>query len=74
MIQKGFWVELNHSKCEGFIDIQTVMPNDNIFYDEEKMELSGLQSKIIFKIGEPVRIKVLDTDLKERPSRFQNGF
>lgn len=71
MIQKGFWVELLHSKCEGFVDIQTVLPDDTIYYDEERMELSALKSKMIFKIGEPVKIKVLDTDLKERKIWFE---
>lgn len=71
MIQKGFWVELLYSKCEGFVDIQTVLPNDTIYYDEERMELSALKSKMIFKIGEPVKIKVLDTDLKERKIWFE---
>ena len=71
MIQKGFWVELYQSKCEGFVDITTVLPTDSIFYDEERLELSALPSKMVFKIGEPVRIKVLNTDLKERRVWFE---
>lgn len=70
MIQKGFWVELNQSKCEGFIDISEVLPGESVFYDEERMELYGMSSKTIFKIGENVRIKVKDADLDERKIWF----
>lgn len=56
----GFYVELENT-IEGMVRIATI-PDDFFYYNEEKMEIAGKESGVIFRMGQDVKIKVVHVD------------
>lgn len=63
---RGFYVELENT-CEGFVGVSTLKDD---FYDYDERTLSLVSKNNYFKIGEKVRIKVTETNPKERKTLF----
>lgn len=65
----GIFVEDKASKCEGMIHISEIK-QDNFYYDDKKNQLVGRKYGDIIKMGTPVRIRVVKTDLLNRTIDF----
>lgn len=66
VIAKGYFVLLENT-CEGFVGFDN-MPEDYYVYDETRLALVGKQNS--FRLGEKVKIKVIDTNIRERRVSF----
>ena len=65
--QRGFYVELDNT-CEGLVGIST-LKDDFYDFDEERMCLVSKNN--IYRIGEKVEVKVVDTNPQERKINFE---
>lgn len=65
----GMFVELQNT-IEGLIRFEN-MGNEYFIFDENKKTFTGEQSKIQFKLGDKVRIRVLDAKKNTRKCSFQ---
>ncbi len=64
MIDRGIFVELDESKAEGLIGFDRF---DDVFDVEEgRLKAVGRTTGKIFKMGDSVRVKILETDLDTR--------
>ena len=68
VIQKGFFVELDHNKCEGFVGIDQF--NEIMNYEEEEVALVGKKTKTKYQIGDRIRVTLFKTDLREKRVEF----
>jgi ribonuclease R len=66
----GLFVELKTSKCEGLIRYSE-MPGDFYYLDEENFRVIGQEFGKIFRLGDPVKIKVKKVDLLKKQMDFQ---
>ena len=61
----GLYVELNANKCEGLIPIRDL--NDDYYeLDEKNHCLIGRHSKNIYRLGDPVTIKIARTNMQRK--------
>ena len=67
----GFWAETVDTKCEGLISIRDLSFVDDFRLIESDYTLVGIHSGIKFRIGDPVRIKVVDANLERRQLDYQ---
>jgi len=65
----GLYVELPNT-VEGMVHV-TSLKDDYYFYDEERYELIGQDSKNIYKLGQKLKIKVSSTDKINRTIDFE---
>ena len=65
----GMYIELPNT-VEGLIHIHSLL-DDEYYYDEEKFELVGANSHRIFKLGQKLTVKVVDTDKIRRIIDFE---
>jgi ribonuclease R len=65
----GLFVELKEIFVEGLVHI-TALPNDYYHFDAVGHRLRGERSGRVFRLGNPVRIKVMRVDLDERKIDF----
>jgi ribonuclease R len=65
----GFFVELDEFFVEGLVHIST-LKNDRYTFDENSQALSGTNSGVSFKIGDPVRIVVAAASPERRQIEF----
>ena len=42
------------------------MSDDHYLFDTEKMRITGKNNKKIFRLGQSIRVKVIDTDIEKR--------
>tara|TARA_B100000579_G_scaffold118192_1_gene95028 strand:- start:1639 stop:3573 length:1935 start_codon:yes stop_codon:yes gene_type:complete len=61
----GIYAEIVKTLCEGLIKISS-MKDDHYIFDSEKMRITGRNSKKIFRLGQPIRVLVIDTDIEKR--------
>ena len=61
----GIYAEIIKTLCEGLIKISS-MKDDHYIFDSEKMRITGRNSKKIFRLGQPIRVLVIDTDIEKR--------
>ena len=61
----GIYAEIVKTLCEGLIKISS-MKDDHYIFDSEKMKITGRNSKKIFRLGQPIRVLVIDTDIEKR--------
>ena len=61
----GIYAEIVETLCEGLIKISS-MKDDHYIFDSEKMRIKGRNSKKIFRLGQPIRVLVIDTDIEKR--------
>ena len=62
----GFWAETVAHKCEGLVGIQELSAYDNFQHDAVDYQLIGARTGRRFRIGDKVRIKVLDANLEKK--------
>jgi len=68
-IAKGMFVEIIESKVEGMIEFNKL--NEVYIMDESKLKVVGKRTGEIIKIGDHIRIKVIDADLQRRRVDFE---
>ena len=61
----GIFVELIETKCEGLIKLSSI--KDDFFdFDNINMQIIGKRSKKKFKLGEQIKVKVIETNIEKR--------
>lgn len=63
--ESGFYVEMTETLCEGMVPMWT-LTDDQYFYDDKTLTLSGRHSKRVFRMGDTVRVKVTKTNLQKK--------
>ncbi|MDR3478934.1 MAG: ribonuclease R [Gammaproteobacteria bacterium] len=66
----GFFVELKDIYVEGLVHIST-LPNDYYQFDPTKQAMLGERTGRRFRLGDPIKIKVVRVDLDQRQIDFQ---
>lgn len=66
----GVFVELKQVYVEGLVHI-TALPSDYYHFDAAKQRLVGERMRKTYKLGDPVRVKVMRVDLDERKIDFE---
>ncbi|MEH0158171.1 RNB domain-containing ribonuclease [Limibacter armeniacum] len=66
----GIFVELEETRCEGMIRISS-MEDDYYVYDDEEMAIIGEKYKGTYRIGDRVRVLVLNTNIEKRTIDFE---
>ena len=65
----GIFVELTESKCEGMVSLRLM--NDDFYYlDEENYRIIGQRWGKIYRLGDPIRIRVKKIDLQKKQMDF----
>jgi ribonuclease R len=64
MIDRGIFVELVESRCEGMVGFDTL--HDNYELAESRLRAVGRRTKQVFKMGDIVKVKILDANLDKR--------
>lgn len=67
----GFWAETVEHKCEGLISMVQLTEHDDFRLIESDYQLVGLRSGRTFRIGDPLRIKVVAADLTKRQLDYE---
>lgn len=67
--QWGLYVEIIENKCEGLVKVSS-MKDDHYIYDEKKYALIGYRSKVIYQLGQKVKIKIQKVDLERKQMDF----
>ena len=66
----GMFVEIEPTKIEGAISLRDVR-SDFFEFEEEHYRLVGKRSGKVYRLGDPVRIKVKNTNLEQRLLDFE---
>ena len=61
----GIYVEMTSAKCEGLLRYSE-LNDDRYVYDEDRLQAVGMNNKKIYAFGDPIKVKVLRTDLRNR--------
>ncbi|MFT6359591.1 MAG: ribonuclease R [Saprospiraceae bacterium] len=64
IIDRGIFVELVDSKCEGMVGFDTMSESYDV--SEGRLQATGKRTGDILKMGDTIRVKVLDADLEKR--------
>ena len=67
----GFWAETVDHKCEGFVSATSLLDYDDFIYYESEYALIGKRSNWAFRIGDPVKIKVISANLIKRQLDYE---
>lgn len=67
--ERGFFVELNDSLCEGLVPIRE-LTDDQYLFDDKNYCLRGKYNHRTFTFGDEVRIKIVRADLLKRQLDF----
>lgn len=65
----GIYVEINDNKCEGMVRIKDIK-SDHYIFDEKQYAMIGQSTKQIYQLGDPVMVKVKNTDLERKHLDF----
>lgn len=65
----GFFVEITENNCEGLVRMQD-LADDYYEYDKENFRIVGNRHKKIYTFGDPVVIRVKETNLARRSMDF----
>ncbi len=63
MIEKGIFIELTENFCEGMVPFSTM---DEPFFLESRYKAIGHNTGKVFKMGDVVKVKIVDADLAKR--------
>ncbi len=69
MIEMGLFVQVRDPYSEGMVNRETMM-DDFYIFNEERMVFFGRRKRRTFKMGDPVRAKVLRADVERRQIDF----
>ncbi len=61
----GLYVEESETKCEGLVRLRD-MTGDFYIFNEKKQELIGQKTKKVYRLGDPVQIKLKGADLERK--------
>lgn len=61
----GIYVEINENKCEGMVPIRD-FEDDYYEFDDKNYCIVGRRKKKIYRLGDPIRIKVARTSLEKK--------
>ena len=61
----GMYVEIEPTKVEGMIALRDIR-TDFFDFDEERYRIVGRHTRKVYKLGDPVRIRVKDTNLDQK--------
>ena len=64
IIDRGIFIELVHSKCEGMVSFDTLAEAFDI--QDGRLKAIGLRTGITYKMGDVVRVVVANADLQRR--------
>ena len=64
MIDRGIFVELVDSKCEGMVGFDSMSESFDV--SEGRLQAIGKRTGKILKMGDLVRVKILEADLERR--------
>ncbi len=67
----GFWAETVDHKCEGFVSASSLLDYDDFVYHEDEYALIGRRSNWAFRIGDPVKIKIIAANLSKRQLDYE---
>jgi len=70
LIERGIFVEIGSPYVEGMISVED-LKDDLYEFHEERMVLVGKRKKRTFKVGQPVKVRVLRADLERRQIDFE---
>ncbi|HNY59783.1 MAG TPA: ribonuclease R [Bacteroidales bacterium] len=66
----GIFVEIKENKCEGMIRLQDL--DDDFYYlDEENYKVIGHRYQREFKLGDPIRIRVKNIDIRKKQIDYE---
>ncbi len=65
----GIYVEISSNKCEGMIRIKDIK-SDYFIFDERAYAIVGQSTKMMYQLGDNVRVKVKHTDLERKHLDF----
>ncbi len=66
----GLFVQIDDSRCEGLIRINSIRRGEFFQYDEKNYRLIGSASGETFTLGDPLRIRVVRADAEKRQVDF----
>ena len=61
----GMYVEIEPSRIEGMVPLRDIK-SDLFEFDPERYRLVGRRSKVVYNLGDPVRIRVKKTNLEQK--------
>ena len=64
IIDRGFFVELEDNKCEGMVTFDRM--DEPFDISEGRLQARGLKYGTILKMGDRVKVRIVDTDLAKR--------
>ena len=64
IIDRGIFVELSHSKCEGMVGFDTMTEAFEV--TDGRLKAVGQRTGTTYKMGDHVRVVITDTDLQRR--------
>ena len=65
----GLYVELNENKCEGLVPIRD-LHDDYYEFDEKNYCLTGRRRRNCFRLGDPIKIRVVRANLERKQLDF----
>jgi ribonuclease R len=65
----GLYVELNENKCEGLVPMRD-LDDDFYTFDEKNYCLIGKRHKYIYRLGDPITIKIAHANLQRKQLDF----
>ena len=69
VMEWGVFVELTDTKCEGLVHIRD-LDDDFYIYDERNYCITGRSKGKKYQLGDPVRVKLIRTDLEKKQIDF----
>jgi ribonuclease R len=69
VISIGFFVQLSASLAEGLVHIQT-LEGGEYYYDEERYALLSRNTEEVYRLGDPVKVKVVEVLLDKQRANF----
>ncbi len=61
----GIYVEIDKTKIEGMVALRDIR-SDYFEFDEERYRIVGRRSKVVYNLGDPVRIRVKRANLEQK--------
>lgn len=66
----GIFVEIKENKCEGMIRLQD-MDDDFYYLDEDNYKVIGHRNQKQYKLGDPIRIRVKNIDIRKKQLDYE---
>ena len=61
----GMYVEIDPTKIEGMVPLRDIK-SDFFEFDQDRYRIVGRRSKVVYNLGDPVRIRVKKTNLEQK--------